>query len=218
MYIRNKPIIQILVVGITLMFILAACSTPEQPELPLLTMREDRLSEPPTPDTPSQADLGAHVYYQVCMACHGDMGQGLTDEWRDVWSEDRNCWKSKCHAANHPPQGFAIEKTCCPEVLGYDVLLGFDNAQELFTYNSESMPWWSPGYLTKEEYWQVTAFMMRSQGVLPDDVTLNEGNAFAFNIRPTSPLPRDHKPDVLFVSGVLTLVAGLLIIQRRISK
>jgi len=141
MYIRNKPIIQILVVSIMMMLMLAACSTPEQPELPLLTQREDRLSEPPTPENPSQADLGAHVYYQVCMACHGDLGQGLTDEWREVWGEDSNCWKSKCHASNHPPQGFIIEKTCCPEVLGPEPLQGFDNALELFTYNSESMPW-----------------------------------------------------------------------------
>ena len=99
-------------------------------------------------------------------------------------------------------------------MLGDDTLTRFDNAQELFNYNSESMPWWNPGYLTREEFWQVTAFMMREHGGMPDEVTLNEGNAFAFKVHPVSPLPGDRRTDVWVIAGILTAAVGLLL-QRR---
>lgn len=68
----------------------------------------DRLSAPPVSDNPTQLECGAYHYAQVCMACHGDKGQGLTEEWRAAWGEkEQNCWQSKCHAGNHPPEGFS---------------------------------------------------------------------------------------------------------------
>ena len=208
----------VLIAIIWLILLLSAClDTQEtsQPEPLGPTPTVDRLAAPPLPEEPTQADLGAHIYYQVCMACHGDFGQGLTEEWREVWEEDSNCWKPECHGPDHPEHGFQIYTDCCPAVLGEGVLARFDNGQELFTYNSESMPWWNPGYLKREEFWQVTAFMMREQGALPNDVTLDEGNAFVFKVHPSSPLPTDKRADIWLVSGLLLAVAGLLIIQNR---
>ena len=197
--------------------VLAACSSP-QPVVPMVpTPRPDRLAFPPTVDNPTQADLGEHIYFQVCMACHGDFGQGLTEEWRDIWDEDKDCWQPECHGPDHPDYGFEIEKTCCPAVFGNGTLIGFDNAMELFQYTADEMPWWAKGSLTREEYWQVTAYMMRIHGALPEGIELDEGNAFAFQLRPTSPLPGDPKADIWFISGILTLAAGLLIAQRRLG-
>jgi hypothetical protein len=178
----------------------------------------DRLAAPPLPPEPSQADLGAHVYYQVCMACHGDKGQGLTDEWRAVWGEDSNCWQSECHSFDHPPQGFFLIRTCCKAVMGPGTLARFENGQQLFTYIIETMPWWNPGYLKSEEFWQVTAFLLRAHGAFPDEATLDSANAFIFKLRPASPLPGDQRPEALAITGMLAALGALLFLYNRLHN
>lgn len=79
----------------------------------------DRLARPilSSPENPTQLDEGSLVYWKICLTCHGDRGQGLTDEWREVFGENANCWTSKCHAANHPPQGFFIPRDRLPPAI-----------------------------------------------------------------------------------------------------
>ena len=201
---------------ILLAILLTACTgLPGLSGTPQPTPTVDRLAPPPMPAKPSQADLGAEVYYQVCMACHGDRGQGLTVEWREAWGEDSNCWQSECHGNDHPPDGFNIQKTCCKAVIGPTTLTRFQNGQELFDYVSKAMPWWKPGYLKTEEYWQVTNFLMRTNGAIPDGITLNPGNAFVFNLHPISALPGDSWPQAMLVSALLAGIAILLFLQNR---
>src|SRR6266542_3960703 len=77
---------------------------------PTPTFNPQRLDKPVVAsDNSEQLKRGSLIYWGICMACHGDGGQGLTDEWRDAFGvEDRNCWKSGCHGAHHPPWGFLI--------------------------------------------------------------------------------------------------------------
>jgi hypothetical protein len=178
----------------------------------------DRLAAPPLPNNPSQADLGAQVYYQVCMACHGDRGQGLTEEWREEWGEDSYCWQSGCHGPDHPPWGFSFPKTCCPPVLEGTLLTRFNNAQELFQYLVETMPWWNPGYLTTEQYWQLTAFLVREHGGLPANVELEPANAVIFNLHPNVLPPGDIRPQMIVVACLLALAAGLVLAQTRLRS
>jgi cytochrome c len=147
------------------------------------------------PENPTQADLGAEVYYQVCMACHGDRGQGLTDEWRAAWAPgDQNCWQAKCHAANHPPQGFELVRYV-PPLVGKGVLTRFQNAAILQAYISSQMPWESPGRLTEEEYWQVTAFLLRANGLKQAQLSLGPENAASVSLVATdSQDPADLPP------------------------
>ena len=42
----------------------------------------ERLARPPMSDPPTQIELGHAEYWMSCMVCHGDRGQGLTEEWR----------------------------------------------------------------------------------------------------------------------------------------
>ena len=80
------------------------------------TPTADRLAEPTLPAAPSQADHGAQVYWLSCMPCHGDQGQGLTDEFRATYPpEEEYCWESGCHGANPYESGFTIPKedSCC---------------------------------------------------------------------------------------------------------
>lgn len=194
---------------------MAGCA-PAPQEAPAPTPRVDRLAAPEMPAEPQQADLGAQVYYQVCMACHGDYGQGLTVEWRSNWEEDSNCWKSRCHSPDHPPQGFEFPRTCCKAVMGPGTLSQFDNAQELNTYLVETMPWWNPGYLQNEEYWQLTAYLVRTHGGLPENVELGPANASVYLLRPSTPLPSDSRPTVVFISAILAISAVIFFINGRL--
>ena len=104
-------------------------------------------------DNTEQLKKGSIVYWGICMACHGDHGQGLTEEWKDAFGkEDRNCWNVGCHGYDHPHQGFLIPKDkVIPAVAGMGRLTRFQNAQELHDFILANMPWWSPGKLTNEE-------------------------------------------------------------------
>jgi cytochrome c len=168
----------------------------------------DDLAAAPVPAEPSQADLGTEVYRQICLACHGDWGQGLTDAWREEWDEDSNCWQSRCHAPNHPPQGFRLPETV-PAVLGPGSLNRFDTAADLHRNISETMPWWNPGSLTDEQSWQLSAYLMRARGELGNQVTLDAGNAAAYKLRVSyTPVP-DPRPGIslLIVSLAVATVA-----------
>jgi hypothetical protein len=127
-------------------------------------------------DSP-QAEAGAEVYRLVCSACHGDVGQGLTDAWRAKWDpEDQDCWQSKCHGKIHPPDGFEIPRYS-PPVVGAFMPVVFKNAHDLYRYLKQTMPWQAPGTMRDEEYWQVTAFLMAINGVDLGDTILNIDNA-----------------------------------------
>ncbi len=130
----------------------------------------------------TQADYGAEVYRLVCKACHGDKGQGLTPDWIAQWApEDQNCWQLKCHAENHPPEGFVLPREV-PPVLGAEVADRFRDGQQLHNYIAAAMPWQDRGVLQPEEYWQVTAYLLTQHGVDLTGVTLDADNAASFEM------------------------------------
>jgi hypothetical protein len=149
------------------------------------------------------------------MACHGDRGQGLTDEWRAEWGEDGNCWQQDCHGLDHPPEGFNFPDTCCRPVIGDGTLASFRNALELHAYLVETMPWWNPGYLQPEEYWQSTAFLLRAHRALPEKIEIDESNAYILLLKPSSPIPDSPATEVMIVCAILGLVVLLIFIEDR---
>jgi cytochrome c5 len=149
------------------------------------------------PADATQLEYGTEVYRLVCKACHGDRGQGLTDDWRAQWApKDQNCWQSKCHASNHPPDGFYMPQV--PAVLGQPVR-GFGTALNLYTYNHQFMPWHDRGSMTEKESWSVTAYILKINGIEPP-AELNAENAANIdlsvidpNLYPT-PVPSTPEP------------------------
>ena len=112
------------------------------------------------PPDAAQIDYGREIYRLVCSACHGDIGQGLTPEWRSTWApEDQNCWQSKCHAPNHPPEGFTFP--VAPAINNLTQQSKFATALQLQAYIHAAMPWYKPGGLTDERAWQVTAYVLK---------------------------------------------------------
>ena len=137
---------------------LAAPPTPEPEPQPIET---DRLALPTLPPNPTAIELGNYSYYYNCMPCHGDQGQGLTDEWRMVWVEDhRNCWDRGCHAGRPKDEGFPIPRY----VPGVTALERFADAQALFEYLKATHPPQHPGNLADEEYGSLTAFLWDKAG------------------------------------------------------
>jgi len=184
--------------------------------LPTPTFDIKRLEQPNVESDPlSQLDAGALKYWGVCMACHGDTGQGLTEEWKDAFgAEDRNCWQSGCHGPDHPPQGFLIPKDkVIPAVASMGSLSRFKNAQELHDYILASMPWWDPGQLTDEEAWQVTAYILDMHEVLPEDFVLDESNASAIMTQYAVPQPKNDRPALLAFIGILILASVGMVAQ-----
>jgi hypothetical protein len=137
----------------------------------------ERLAEPTLPAAPSQADYGAQTYWLLCLPCHGDRGQGLTDEFRETYPPDEQyCWESGCHGERPYDFGFKLPMTI-PAVIGPNVSLAkFADAARYNAYIMAAMPYWKPGSLTEEEGWLVTAFILRENGI-PLDGNLDASNA-----------------------------------------
>jgi mono/diheme cytochrome c family protein len=131
---------------------------------------EDRLAVPVLPESPTQVESGQYLYYFHCMPCHGDRGQGLTDEWRQVWVEDhRNCWGRNCHAGRSEMDAFYIPRVV-PPVSGSPQALGsFQAPEDLFVFLQQTQPPQRPGALSEEEYWALTAFLLDQNDRLPSE-------------------------------------------------
>ncbi len=93
------------------------------------------------------------------MPCHGDQGQGLTDEFRALWVEDhQNCWGRGCHGGRKNDEGFPIP-TFVPPIAGVNNLARFDSEQELFDYLKATHPPQYPGRLADDEYRAIAFFV-----------------------------------------------------------
>ena len=107
------------------------------------------------------------TYYYNCMPCHGDQGQGLTDEFREIWVEDhQNCWAVGCHGGRTSDEGFPIPRTV-PPVTGIRVSL--QSAEYLFKYLKETHPPQRPGVLEENDYWDLTGWILYKNGLQAAD-------------------------------------------------
>ena len=182
------------------------------------TPTPDRLAQPTLPASPSQADHGAQVYWLSCLPCHGDKGQGLTDEFRTTYPpEEQYCWERGCHGKNPYENGFVLP-TKIPAVIGPEALAKFSDAAQLNSYVRATMPFWDPGSLTQEQAWQVTAFILRENGLWDDSKELDESNAGAVRIPRGTPTPvatpqQAQVPDGSVGSGWVSLLGVLLLLS-----
>ena len=136
-----------------------------------LTPTIDPLSEPPLPSNPTELELGQNRYWHWCMTCHGDRGQGLTDEFRRIWPEDhQNCWARGCHTGRPDDLGFPIP-TVVPAIVDGTHLSRFPSLQEFADYLQSTHPPQSPGILTVEEYHAIALFVFTMNGRLIDSAT-----------------------------------------------
>lgn len=191
----------------------------------------DRLAQPTLPADPTQADQGSQVYWLSCLPCHGDRGQGLTDEFRQTYPvEDQNCWISGCHGKRPYDNGFTLP-TAIPAIVGANTLQKFETAASLRSYIFAAMPYWKPASLTEEETWQVTAYILRESKLLPADMELNASNATSVLVGPpvVTPTPQPgsdsvinldeiQRPVLIAVVLVVALILALRIFKTTVNK
>ncbi|HRQ39515.1 MAG TPA: hypothetical protein PLD25_16525 [Chloroflexota bacterium] len=160
----------------------------------------DPLATPELPENPTALELGRYSYYYNCMPCHGDKGQGLTDEWRQVWVEDhQNCWARGCHAGLPNDLGFPLPETIPPVMNTSSHLSRFDTTEELLAYLSATHPPQRPGVLPDDEYDALTTLLWAENGRLSQ----NEGQ----------PTPRQNLASSIILFGVAVVVIfGALIL------
>ncbi len=186
------------------------------------------LIEPTLPAEPSQADVGAQVFWSYCMPCHGDQGQGLTDEFRMTYPPDhQDCWKSGCHGHRPYTNGFILP-TLVPRLIGPGALDKFPDAAALYGFVSVSMPFQRPASLTSQQYYQIVAFLLRQNGIWNGATPLDASNASTIAISPgaATPVPPGSSTSInrpenavwLILAGLGTLVIILFIILRVRSK
>jgi hypothetical protein len=181
--------------------------TPEASNSQASEEMPDRLAIPVLPDNPTQVELGSDVYYYNCMPCHGDRGQGLTDEFRQLWVEDhQNCWGRGCHGGRVDDPGFPLPKKIPAVSHLPGALMEFPTPEDLYTFLHTSHPPQRPGALETSEYWEVTAFLLEENGRLPSDGQVG-------------PMSRHNLSDsLLAMGGLLTatlVVASAMIWQAK---
>ncbi len=158
---RRRSSAAALFVIITVLVITAPTARSDSALTPTPTL--DRLATPVMPEHPTAADLGRQVYYLNCMPCHGDVGQGLTDEWRAVWVDDhQNCWAKGCHGGRQQDEGFPLPKTI-PAVIGSAATTThYTTSADLITYLEQTHPPQRPGKLPPQDYENVAAFLWQA--------------------------------------------------------
>jgi hypothetical protein len=174
----------------------------------------DPLIEPILPENPTELELGTNLYWHWCMPCHGDVGQGLTDEFRGIWESDhQNCWGRGCHAGHSGDMGFPIP-TVVPAIVIKDKLAQFPSLQALTDYLNATHPPQHPGILEAQEYHAIASYVFTM-----NERTLEEATPTAT----PSPLPSptaslvpakqpsstsDAGPASLLVIGLVLLLGG----------
>lgn len=101
---------------------------------------------------------GGAIYRAQCAACHGAEGQGLGPLYpaligRDPRGEDF---------------GFALDHSIPRTIGNY-----WSHATTLYDYIRRAMPLYTPGSLTADETYAVTAYLLAANRVIPDSAVLD---------------------------------------------
>jgi cytochrome c len=231
------------VLGFLVLFLITSSGLVLAQETPAATEKKpdatptiDRLAAPPTVISPTQADDGAQLFWLWCQPCHGDKGQGLTDEWREQYPvEDQNCWMAGCHGNLPYEGGFKLPKHV-PAVIGEKSLARFQTLEEVYNYVHTKMPFEFPGALSEEEALAVTAYLARAHDkwdgtpLTKESVSQIRWQPLPTPTPPNSPLEnilnndqRGQPPilsSVFLVAGsgllvILLLLGGIVLWRRR---
>jgi len=172
----------------------------------------DRLAEPTLPAVPSSADVGSQIYWLNCSACHGDRGQGLTDEFRQLYPpEDQNCWNSHCHGNVTYENGFTIPKVV-PAVIGPGALKKFGTAANLFGFTKAVMPFQRPGALSDEEYYQILSYLLRENKLWTAREGVTASNAGKIQIGPPAAISTPQPVSAIGIKFYAPLFIGLVVL------
>ena len=226
---KTKPILILLMPGALLIGLASLTSLPIQAryDAPAPSPTYDPFAQPPLPENPSQLELGRYLFWRYCMPCHGDVGQGLTDEFRLQWEpEHQNCWARGCHSGRYADDSFPVPTVVPPNV--HPSLLDRYTPDSLFEFLRTTHPPEDPGLLTDEEYRTLIVILYHM-----NDVPLPAQNATATpapsalptplaSLTPTSSRTPSERADVplglLSAIGLAVLITILVLFQHKWEK
>ena len=131
----------------------------------------DPLAQPDLPPNPTNHEMGRYLFWRHCMPCHGDVGQGLTDDFRALWEDHANCWDRGCHGGRKEDEGFPIP-TIIPAIVNTDHLNQFASEEELFVFLKATHPPQYPGYLEDDEYHDIVTVLFSMNERVPEEVVV----------------------------------------------
>jgi mono/diheme cytochrome c family protein len=182
----------------------------------------------PTATPPSQGGHGQDLFDLYCMPCHGDQGQGLTDEFRNRQypPEDINCWKSGCHGERPYENGFTLPPTI-PALIGQNTLTKFATARNMFDYMHAAMPFNAPGSLSQEQYLQLLTYLLEQNNLVTAGAQLDPDSLPQIKLRPeqipTPPpaaavTPTESSASLLVAVSIALGVGVVVLIRHRRSR
>jgi hypothetical protein len=176
----------------------------------------DPLAEPPLPENPTEYELGRNLYWHWCMTCHGDKGQGLTDEFRGIWEQDhQDCWGRGCHAGHPGDTGFPIP-TVVPALVSDAHLAGFASIQQLSDFLKATHPPQSPGILKDEEYHAIALFVFTMNERSLIDFLATDPPIPTFTVTPVPAQQPAHTTIPIYAAIIFAvLLAGLFVLALR---
>ena len=192
-----------------------------QPRMPITqqgfissTPTYDPFAEPPLPPDPTEFELGRNLYWHWCMPCHGDRGQGLTDEFRAMWVPDhQNCWGRGCHAGRPNDMGFPIPAVV-PALVSDTPLVRFASVQELSDFLKATHPPQSPGVLEDEEYNVIALFVFAMNKRPPINISIT--NTATLTPMPTSTQdPASNSFPIYAIIVFILLLIGVFALARK---
>lgn len=129
-----------------------------------------------------QVKHGAEVYDLVCSNCHGNTGLGIEEGKAEFLPEHQRC--EKCHRPFNAATLANVEiseknafNIGTPPALQSETLRKFGSATGLYAYIAAAMPRHDPGVLSKQDYLDITAFLLALNDVLPRDTVLTNDNS-----------------------------------------
>ena len=144
------------------------------------------------------------------MVCHGDQGQGLAKFRSSYPKQDQDCSNSRCHGGPRPGAGFSFPDA--PAIIGPGTLTDFKTAAQLYDFVSTRMPYQAPGVLSKNDYWDLVAYLLRQNHIVPDGAQISAANASSIELRSQSP------NGVVIGLLVVSLLASSALLVRRFRQ
>ena len=170
---------------------------------PVPTPIYDPLAQPELPPNPTDLEMGRYLFWRHCMPCHGDVGQGLTDDFRALWEEHADCWGRGCHGGKTDDEGFPIP-TVIPAIVTEDHLSQFTSEEELFEFLKTTHPPQHPGYLETEEYHDIAAILFNMNNRAPDETVVEPSASPMASTSTSTPVPTSTVTPVAAQSNLAT--------------
>ena len=167
----------------------------------------DPFAQPPLPDNPTELELGRYLFWRYCMPCHGDKGQGLTDDFRAMWEPDhQNCWARGCHSGRYANDSFPVP-TVVPPLVRSDQLSRFADTQDLSAFLKATHPPEAPGSLTDNEYQALAAYLFTLNGRLQEPSVTSTPTSTP---PPASPQTKPSNSIIGLLAVVILMLAAVI--------